>query len=109
VYEDETAALRERFEQRAADGRASADVATVARAATQGAVDTLLVDIDAKVPGVVDEDTGAVTFADDDALSYGVVDEIVKRVLLSGGRVLALRTADVPRGGPLAAILRYAL
>jgi Bacterial archaeo-eukaryotic release factor family 11/GvpH len=109
VYEDETASLRARFEQRASDGRASADVATVARAATQGAVETLLVDIDAKLPGLVDEDTGAVSFTDDDAVSYGVVDEIVRRVLLSGGRVLALRTPDVPDGGPLAAILRYAL
>ncbi len=49
------------------------------------------------------------TFSDDDAVSYGVVDEILRRVLLSGGRVLALRTAEVPGGGPLAAILRYAL
>jgi hypothetical protein len=97
VYEDETAALRERFAQRASDGRASADVATVARAATQGAVDTLLVDIDTKLPGLVDEDTGAVTVTDDYAVSHGVVDEIARRVLLSGGRVLALPRARSPR------------
>ena len=32
----------------------------------------------------------------DDAVNYGVVDEIARRVLLSGGRVLALRRDDIP-------------
>jgi Bacterial archaeo-eukaryotic release factor family 11 len=107
LYAQEATALRERFEAHAAQGRASTDVATVARAATYGAVDTLLVDIDQKVPGFVDAQTGAVTFAEDDAASYGVVDEIARRVLLSSGRVLAVRAPEVPGGGALAAILRY--
>jgi hypothetical protein len=49
-----------------------------------------------------------VTFAEDDAVSYGVVDELARRVLLTGGRVLAVRGPDIPGGGPLAGILRYA-
>jgi stalled ribosome rescue protein Dom34 len=109
VYERELSATRDDFERRFSHDRASTDVATVARAATYGAVDTLLVDIDEKVPGLVDEDTGAVAFAEDDASSYGVVDEIARRVLLSGGRVLAVRGSDVPAGGPVAAMLRYPL
>jgi Bacterial archaeo-eukaryotic release factor family 11 len=109
VYAGELSASRALYRLRFSHGRASADVATVARAATYGAVDTLLVDIDEKLPGLVDEESGAVTFADDDAASYGVVDEIARRVILSGGRVLAVRGGDVPEGGPLAAILRYAL
>jgi hypothetical protein len=108
VYAGELAAIRDLFELRFAHGRASTDVATVARAATQGAVDTLLVDVDEKLPGHVDEDSGAVTFAADDAVSYGVVDEIARRALLTGARVLAVRGPEVPGGGPLAAILRYA-
>ena len=104
----ELAEVRAVFEQRAAEERASTDIAEIARAATQGAVDTLLVDIDEKVPGFVD-DGGAVTFADDDAVSYGVVDEIAKRVLLTGGRVLAVRAPDLPSDSPVAAILRYPL
>jgi release factor family 11 len=108
VYASELSVLRDRFELRFSHDRASTDVATVARAATYGAVDTLLVDIDEKVPGHVDDESGAVTFAEDDAVSYGVVDEIARRVLLSGGRVLAVRRPDVPGGGPVAAILRYA-
>jgi hypothetical protein len=109
VYASELAAIRDRFELRLSDGRASTDVATVARAATYGAVETLLVDIDQKVPGHLDEESGAVTFSEDDAASYGVIDEIARRVLLSGGRVLAVRGDDVPDGGPVAAILRYSL
>jgi hypothetical protein len=109
VYAREMAALRELFDLRFSHERASADLATVARAATYGAVDTLVVDIDEKVPGYVDEDTGAVELAEDDASSYGVVDEIARRVLLAGGRVVAVRAEDVPSNGSVAAILRYAL
>jgi hypothetical protein len=109
VYARELTELRELFEQRFAQDRASTDVATVARAATYGAVDTLLVDIDEKIPGYVDEESGAVTPAEDDASSYGVVDEIARRVLLNGGRVLAVRRADIPGGDSVAAIMRYAL
>jgi hypothetical protein len=110
LYGAELAAVREAFAARFHDGRASSDVATVARAATAGAVDTLLVDIDDKVPGVVDEETGAVALAEeDDAASYCVVDEIARRVLLSGGRVLAVRQDDLPDRAPVAAILRHRL
>jgi Bacterial archaeo-eukaryotic release factor family 11 len=110
LYAAELAAVREEFGMRFHDSRASSDVAVVARAATAGAVDTLLVDIDDKVPGVVDEETGAVALAEqDDAASYGVVDEIARRVLLSGGRVLAVRRDDLPERTPVAAILRHRL
>jgi hypothetical protein len=68
-----------------------------------------LVDIDEVIPGTVDETTGAVTYAAADAGGYGVVDEIATRVIRSGGRILAVRKADIPGGKSLAAILRYAL
>ena len=110
VYSAELDAIRDLFERRASQGRVAQDVTDVARAATYGAVDTVLVDIDAVVPGTIDEETGAVMFADeDDAVSYGVVDEVARRVRLTGGRVLAVRRGDVPGGGPAAAILRYAI
>jgi Bacterial archaeo-eukaryotic release factor family 11 len=109
VYEGELSSLRDRFALESSHGRASGDLATIARAATYGAVETLFVDIDEKVAGFVDDESGALTLAEDDAASYGVVDEIARRVLLSGGRVLAVRRPDVPGGGPAAAILRYAL
>lgn len=104
------AAFRALYAARDGDGRATADIAQAARAATFGAVSDLMVDIDAVAPGLVDEETGAVTVAESEsAASYGVVDEIAGRALLSGARVLAVRAADMPTASPVAAVLRYAV
>lgn len=109
LYAAELRTIRETYALRASQRRASTDIADVARAATYGLVDTVLVDIDQSVPGRVEEETGAVTFDDaDDAVNYGVVDEIARRVWLNGGRVLAVRRDDLPGNGSVAAILRYA-
>jgi hypothetical protein len=108
VYAAEIRGLGDLFAARASQGRATADIAQAARAATFGAVETLIVDMDAVVPGTVGDDDGAVVFADHaDVLNYGVVDEIARRALQSGARVAAARRADIPGGGDLAAILRY--
>lgn len=110
LYARELSELRARYAARFPQGRASDDLSTVARAATFGAVETAFVDIDVAIPGSVDEQSGAVTLGDaDDAANYGVGDEIARRVLLTGGRVLAVRSDDVPGRGPVAAILRYAV
>jgi hypothetical protein len=104
------AEFAELYEQRGQDGRATGDIAQAARAATWGAVDTLLVDIDEVVPGRIDETTGEVEFAGEaGADSYGVVDEIAGRVIASGGTVIGVRRDDIPGGGSLAAVLRYAV
>lgn len=108
IYARELRDTHERFERRRDEGRALIDVGEVARAATRGAVDTLLVDIDEVVPGSVDERSGEVTFADG-ADGYGVVDEIARRTWLNSGRVLAVRREDVPDRSSVAAILRYAI
>jgi hypothetical protein len=98
------------YQQRANEDRSTTDITRAARAATFGAVQSLLVDMDQVVNGTVDEADGTVEFADAaSADTYGVVDEIARRVLLSGGEVLSVRQADIPEGKPLAAILRYAL
>jgi hypothetical protein len=110
VHATRLASIRDLYEQRASQGRAVLDLGDIARAATYGAVDTAIVDIDDVVPGSVDEETGVVTLAEeDDAVTYGVVDEIARRTWLNGGRVLAVRREDVPGGGAAAAILRYAV
>ncbi len=96
------------FDNRAGQNRATTDLSDAARAATFGAIDTLLVDIDNTVHGLVDEETGAVTFSETpDAIDYGIVDEIAGRALASGATVMAVRREDMPHGGDLAAILRY--
>jgi hypothetical protein len=109
MHGEEVARLKALFEERAGSARATADIDQAARAATRGAVQTLLVDIDRAVPGFVDENTGAVTFVEtDDARAYGVVDEIARRALQSGARVLAVRSEDLPTDSAVAAILRWA-
>ena len=109
LYAAQLRTTKETYALRASQRRASSDIADVARAATYGLVDTVLVDIDEAVPGYVDDETGAVSFDDtDDAANYGVVDEIARRVWLNGGKVLAVRRADIPGEGSVAAILRYA-
>lgn len=109
LQDAKVAELRDLYGERFGEGRASSDLSQVARAATHGAVDTLLVDIDVTVPGTIDDD--GVLFLDevDDARNYGVIDEIALRVLRNGGRVMAVRAGDLPEGAKdLAAILRWA-
>ncbi len=108
IYAQQLGAIRDLLETRRPMGRATTDIVDAARAATLGAVDTLLVDIDRMVPGVVDDVTGAVRFDDvADAGDQGVLDEIARRTYLTGGRVLAVRDEDIPDAAALAAILRY--
>jgi hypothetical protein len=108
IYADAMRAMLDFFETRKRQGRATTDIAQAARAATSGAVDLLLVDIDEVIPGEVDETDGSVRFAEPgEAGSYGIVDEIACRTLANGGKVLAARKADLPEGAPLAAVLRY--
>lgn len=108
LHAEEIIAFHELYAVRENSGRATTDVAQAARAATHGAIATLLVDIDASVPGMIDEETGAVTFDNaDDASNYGVIDEIARRALLTGAKVLAVRAADLKGSTGLAAILRF--
>ena len=108
IYAAEIADLAALYAERAKQGRAIGDVAQAARAATYGAIDTLIVDMDTTVVGTVSDEDGAVTFAKTaDAVNYGIVDEIASRALKSGARVVSARAADIPGGGTLAAILRY--
>ena len=89
--------------------RATTDVSYAAHAATAGAIDQLLVDFDAVVPGLVSDIDGSVIYsASDDAGTYSVVDEVARRALFTGARVMGARREELPDRAPLTAILRYA-
>jgi hypothetical protein len=107
LYADQLRELAGLFEERSAAGRTAVEINDLGRAATFGAVETLFVDIDAKLAGTIDEESGVVSLDDEHTGDYGVVDELCRRVILAGGTVLAVRAADIPGGGPAAAILRY--
>ncbi|PPJ20663.1 hypothetical protein C5E44_03055 [Nocardia nova] len=109
-YAAQLADLRQLFDKRRSEARATADLADIARAATFGIVQTLLVDIDTAVPGTVAPDTGAIEFGPPSETEIpGILDEIARRALLSGARVLAVRKADIPDEASAAAILRYSM
>ena len=110
LHEKRVETACETFATRENQGRATTDIAHAARAATFGAVDTLLVDMDIVIAGTIDETDGSVTFAESESAdSYGVIDEISARMLASGGTVLAVHKADLPQQAELAAILRFAI
>jgi hypothetical protein len=88
--------------------RATTDVSYAAHAATAGAIEQLLVDFDAVLPGLVSDIDGSVTYAaSDDAEVYSVVDEVARRALCTGASVLAASREQMPEHSPLTAILRY--
>lgn len=67
-----------------------------------------MIDLDAVIPGLVSEIDGSVTYASsDDAEVYSVVDEIARRALYTGARVLSARREELPNRAPLVATLRY--
>jgi hypothetical protein len=108
LYASKVAELKNTFESRIAAGTGLVDLSDIARAATFGAVEALILDIDRRVPGTVDDETGAITLAgEDEAGDYGVADEILRRALGSKAKVYALRAEDVPGGGAAAATVRY--
>ena len=102
--------LNELYENRAGTHRATTDLSEAARAASYGAIETLLVDIDGNTPGLVDEATGSVYLAEGPSAStYDVADEIASRALSTGARVLGVRKTDLPGDSSIAAILRFAI
>ncbi len=99
--------IRHTFEVRSGQGRTTTDLAIAARAATFGAIETLLVDMDSDVPGVIDHLDGTIFPVAEGAHSYGLIDEVAARALTTGARVLAVRAADLLAGAQLMAILRH--
>lgn len=109
IYARSVDEANELFALRMGQNRATTDISEAARAATFGAIEMILLDFDQVVHGTVDEQTGAVTLADEGPDTYGVVDEITGRAMDTGAQVLATRASDIPGGGAFAATLRYSL
>lgn len=97
------AALAGLVEERRGQRRASSDLADIARAATISAVATLIVDREYDERGTIGDD-GALTL---DPEGPVLAEELARRVVANGGRVLALSADQLPGGSPVIALLRY--
>ncbi|AKG71437.1 baeRF11 domain-containing protein [Serratia fonticola] len=108
-YQAQLNALASRFETRSGERRVTQDLSDAARAASFGAIDLLLVNLDSTQSGTIDEQ-GLITFSgSNNENTYSLVDEIAKRAMVSGARIFAVRSEDLPPGADLNAILRYPL
>ncbi|MDO9072294.1 MAG: hypothetical protein Q7U73_03435 [Rubrivivax sp.] len=109
AYEARTAAWLDAYGAAAAAGLGSGDLATVARAAVAGRVDTLLIEADRELSGRIDPTTGRIDEADlDNPRADDVLDHLGAWVERMGGVVHVLDTARMPGSTGLAATFRHA-
>jgi Bacterial archaeo-eukaryotic release factor family 11 len=107
LYTRELKAILARYDE-LKPRRATTDVSYAAHAATAGALDQLLVDLDTNIPGVVSDIDGTVTYSTaDNVETYSVIDEVARRALCTGARVLGGKRDELPDRAPLVAVLRY--
>ncbi|MRG59416.1 hypothetical protein GE115_05945 [Agromyces sp. CFH 90414] len=102
-------------------GRVEHDLSAIARQAADGAVETLWFDFTTSVNGVLDRESGAISFASGngsgDALADGshagdLLPQLALLVLAKGGKVVTVRGEDLDARvwqGPAIAELRFAL
>ncbi len=95
--------------------RVEHDLAAIAHLAAQGSIETFWFDMTQDAWGTLDATTGEISYAADDsgAFTPGVSElygQIASLVVANGGRVVAVRGADLPNwAGPVVAHLRFAL
>lgn len=87
---------------------ASTDLAQIANAAAAGRVGTLLVDVDASLPGSINAKTGKLSIAKrPSAKSYDVLDELVGMTIRMGGDVLPASAKMLGGEHKAAALFRF--
>lgn len=89
----------ERFAEMPSRGRALVELRDVVVACRTGAVDTLLVDVDQRVP--------IPSQAFSMATTLDLVDEAIRAALDTDATIVPVRSTDLPSTDPVAAILRY--
>ncbi len=101
---DTDAALAKLVEERRGQRRSTNDLSDIARAATISAVATLVLDREYEERGTIGDD-GTLTLDPD---GPPLAEELARRVVAHGGRVMALPADRLPGGAPITAVLRYA-
>jgi hypothetical protein len=89
--------------------RGSTDISEIARAAQEGRVERLLVNLDEPVYGTLEAGVGSfVPGTPDSPKTYDVLDELAGLTLRNGGEILCAHRDHLPEGVKAAATFRYA-
>jgi hypothetical protein len=86
----------------------STDIDEIARAASEGRVESLIVDVERELYGRLSRSAAALPGAEASATTYDILDELVGVTVRQGGDVIGLRQSEMPDGVKAAAIFRYA-
>jgi hypothetical protein len=105
LHQEETTRWKAAFGSLRAQNLATTRLAEVAAAAAASAIDELRFDVDSDATGVIDEFGRIIDRDDPDAPK--IVDTLAAHVVRTGGRVRAVRNADLLDGSPVAATLRF--
>lgn len=100
--------LKEKFFAAQSRQAASADLSDVARAAVAGRVETLLVEAERVIPGVLDRTSGAIELKGQaNAHVDDLLDDVAELALAKGGEVVIVPAERMPADSGLAAIYRF--
>ncbi len=101
-------AWAEGFEAAKAKGLGSDNLTKVAHAAAESRVESLMVELERRIPGRLNQETGVVTLSRlEDPQVDDLLDDLAELVLSRGGRVMVARASDMPTATGLAATFRY--
>lgn len=113
INAERTSARLEKIGNDLSAGLVLTDLGDIGRAAATGAVDVLVYDFVVDILGQMDNASGEVTLAEDDASdAYDLLSRIAMKVLAGGGEVIAVRRDEVSAevwNGTAVAHLRYPL
>ena len=108
-FDGEICARLDRVEALRNDGRSSTDVMEIARAAQEGRVESLIVDVERELYGTLSGGIGSVApDGEASASTYDVLDELVGLTIRQGGEVIGVEEDKLPEDVKVAAIFRYA-
>ena len=107
-FRSRLARLSGEIEEAKAKGLGADDLASVAQAAFQSRVGSLLVEAERRIPGLMDMKTGRVTFGNvEDTQVDDLLDDLAELVLRKGGSVVVVPAADMPSKTGVAAAFRF--
>jgi hypothetical protein len=107
-FEQQLQVIKDAYQAAKARHLGSDEIPQVAEAAAVGRVGTLLVDSDAKIPGILHRDSGFLEQAlPSDPRADDILDDLAEMVLKTDGQVFVLPHAQMPTDHGAAAVYRY--